>query len=42
MKKQSKSIYSVFKEPEGNSISGLLFTCLLKSEKRTKLNEELL
>ncbi|CAD8139457.1 unnamed protein product [Paramecium pentaurelia] len=38
----SKSIYSVFKEPDGNSISGLLFTCLLTSGKRNKLNEELL
>ncbi|CAD8135704.1 unnamed protein product [Paramecium pentaurelia] len=38
----SKSILSVFKEPDGNSICGLLFTCLLTSEKRTKLNEELL
>ncbi|CAD8133367.1 unnamed protein product [Paramecium octaurelia] len=38
----SKSIYSVFKEPDGNSICGLLFTCLLTSGKRTKLNEELL
>ncbi|CAD8052984.1 unnamed protein product [Paramecium sonneborni] len=37
-----KCIQSVFKEPDGNSICGLLFSCLLISGKRTKLNEELL
>ncbi|TNV75003.1 hypothetical protein FGO68_gene1012 [Halteria grandinella] len=37
-----KSISSVFKEPDGNKFSTLLFHCLLSSEKRTKLNEELL
>ncbi|CAD8151578.1 unnamed protein product [Paramecium octaurelia] len=37
-----KAIFNVFKEPDGNRFSALLFSCLLSSEKRNKLNEELL
>ncbi|CAD8173114.1 unnamed protein product [Paramecium octaurelia] len=37
-----KAIFNVFKEPDGNRFSALLFSCLLSSEKRNKLNEDLL
>ncbi|CAD8087418.1 unnamed protein product [Paramecium sonneborni] len=37
-----RTIYNVFKEPDGNRFSALLFSCLLSSEKKNKLNEEIL